>query len=57
LQSGAQVWRRVAGVAAATASFSIGLDISWLGFGTSDHSFLMRYPWGLIRYSLFGYIA
>jgi hypothetical protein len=34
LQSGAQVWRRVSGVATAAASFSIGLDISWLGFGT-----------------------
>jgi hypothetical protein len=34
LQSGAQVWRRVAAAAAAAASFSIGLDISWLGFGT-----------------------
>jgi hypothetical protein len=34
LQSGAQVWRRVAGAAAVAASFSIGLDISWLGFGT-----------------------
>jgi hypothetical protein len=28
---GAQVWRRVVGVAATTTSFSIGLDISWLG--------------------------
>jgi hypothetical protein len=48
LQSGAQVWRRVAGAAEATTSFSIGLDISWLGFGTYDHSFVMRYPWGLM---------
>ena len=31
---GAQVWRRIAGTAAAATSFSIGLDISWLGFGT-----------------------
>jgi hypothetical protein len=54
---GAQVWRRVAGAAAAATSFSIGLDISWLGFGTSDQSFVMRYPWGLMRYSLFGYLA
>jgi hypothetical protein len=54
---GVQVWRRVAGAAAAAASFSIGLDISWLGFGTSDQSFVMRYPWGLMCYSLFGYLA
>jgi hypothetical protein len=54
---GAQVWRRVVGAAAAAASFSIGLDISWLGFGTSDQSFVMRYPWGLMCYSLFGYLA
>jgi hypothetical protein len=54
---GAQVWRRVAGAAAAAASFSIGLNISWLGFGLSDQLFVMRYPWGLIRYSLFGYLA
>jgi hypothetical protein len=54
---GAQVWRRVAGAAAAAASFSIGLDISWLGFETSDQSFVRRYPWGLMRYSLFGYLA
>ena len=54
---GAHVWRRVAGAAAAAASFSIGLDISWLGFGTSDQSFVMHYPWGLMRYSLFLYLA
>jgi hypothetical protein len=48
---GAQVWRRVAGAVAAAASFSIGLNISWLGFGTSDQSFVMRYPWGLMHYS------
>jgi hypothetical protein len=57
LQFGAQVWRRVAGAAAAAASFSFGLDISWLGFGLSDQLFVMRYPWGLMRYSLFGYLA
>jgi hypothetical protein len=34
-----------------------GLDISWLGFGLSDQSFVMRYPWGLMHYSLFGYLA
>jgi hypothetical protein len=36
---------------------SFGLNISWLGFGLSDKSFVMRYPWGLMRYSLFGYLA
>jgi len=36
---------------------SIGLNISWLGFGLSDQLFVMRYPWGLMRYSLFGYLA
>jgi hypothetical protein len=45
------------GAVAATASFSIGLDISWLEFGTSYQLFVMRYPWGLMRYSLFGYLA
>ena len=54
---GAQVWRRVAGAAATAASFSIGLNISWLGFGTSDQSFVLRYPWGEMRCSLFGYLA
>jgi hypothetical protein len=52
-----QFWRRVAGAAAAAASFIIGLDISWLGFGTSDQYFVMRYPWGLMHYSLFVYLA
>ena len=36
---------------------SFVLNISWLGFGTSDHLFVMRYPSGLMRYSLFGYLA
>jgi hypothetical protein len=36
---------------------SIGLNISWLGFGLSDQSFVMRYPWGMMRYPLFGYLA
>jgi hypothetical protein len=57
LQSGEQVWRRVAAAAAAATSFSIVLDISWLDFGTSDQYFVMRYPWGLMHYSLFGYLA
>jgi hypothetical protein len=35
-----------------------GLDISWLGFGLSDQLFfVMRYPWGEMRCSLFGYLA
>jgi hypothetical protein len=34
-----------------------GLDISWLGFGLSDQPFMMCYSWGLMRYSLFGYLA
>jgi hypothetical protein len=34
-----------------------GLDISWLGFGLSDQIFVMRYPWGEMLYSLFGYLA
>ena len=54
---GAQVWRRVADAAAAATSLSIGLDISWLGFGTSDQSFVMRYFWGLMHYCFFGYLA
>jgi hypothetical protein len=38
--------------------FSVfGLDISWLGFGLSDQPFVMRYPWGEMRCSLFGYLA
>jgi hypothetical protein len=36
---------------------SIGLNISWLGFGKSNQSLLMRYPWGKVRYPLFGYLA
>ena len=31
--------------------------ISWLGFGLSDQPFVMRYPWGKVRYPLFGYLA
>jgi hypothetical protein len=36
---------------------SFGLNISWLGFGLSDQLFVMRHPWGKVRYSLFGYLA
>jgi hypothetical protein len=32
-------------------------DISWVVFGLSHHLFVMRYPWGLMHYSLFGYLA
>jgi hypothetical protein len=45
---GSPKWREV---------LSFGLNISWLGFGTSDQLFVMRYPWGLMRYFLFGYLA
>jgi hypothetical protein len=31
--------------------------ISWLGFGLSNHPLLVRYPWGNVRYPLFGYLA
>jgi hypothetical protein len=55
--AGAQVWRRVAGAAAAEEVSVFGLDISWLGFGLSDQLFVMRYPWGEMRCSLFGYLA
>ena len=57
LQSGVQVWRRVVGAAATIASFSFDLNISWLGFGLSDQLFVMCCPWGLMCYSLFGYLA
>jgi hypothetical protein len=57
LQFAAQVWRRVTGEATTAGSFSFVLNISWLGFELSDHLFVMRYPWGLMRYSLFGYLA
>ena len=36
---------------------SFGLNISWLGFGTSDQYFVFLYPWGEMCYSLFGYLA
>jgi hypothetical protein len=29
----------------------------FLGFGLSDQLFVMHYPWGKVRYPLFGYIA
>jgi hypothetical protein len=32
-------------------------NISWLGFGLSDQLLLVRYPWGKVHYSLFGYLA
>ena len=53
LQSSAQVWRRVAAV----ATRSYDWNISQLGFGTYDQLVLVRYPWGNVRYPLFGYLA
>jgi hypothetical protein len=47
---------RRAAVAAAAAS-SLAWTISWLGFGLSDQLLLVRYPWGKVRYPLFGYLA
>ena len=32
-------------------------NISCLGFGLSDQLFVMHYPWGKVRYALFGYLA
>jgi hypothetical protein len=55
----AQFLRRFGGelsIAAAAAS-SYAWTISWLGFGLSDQLLLVRYPWGKVRYPLFGYLA
>jgi hypothetical protein len=49
--------RRVVGAAASASSYVLAWTISWLGFGISDHLLLMRYPWGKVRYPLFGYLA
>jgi hypothetical protein len=38
-------------------NFVLAWTISWLGFGLSDQLLLMRYPWGKVRYPLFGYLA
>jgi hypothetical protein len=52
-----QVWRRAAGAAAAASSYILAWNISWLGFGLSDQLLLVHYPWGKVRYPLFGYLA
>jgi hypothetical protein len=49
--------RRVVIAAAAASSSRLAWTISWLGFGLSDQLLLMRYPWGKVRYPLFGYLA
>jgi hypothetical protein len=43
--------------AAAASSYVLAWNISWLGFGLSDQLLLVRYPWGKVRYPLFGYLA
>jgi hypothetical protein len=53
----AQVWRRVVGAVVAASSYIFAWTISWLKFGLSDQLLLVRYPWGKVRYSLFGYLA
>jgi hypothetical protein len=45
------------GAAAAASSYVLAWNISWLGFGLSDQLLLVRYPWGKVRYPLFGYLA
>ena len=35
----------------------LACTVSWLGFGLSDQLFVMHYPWGKVRYPLFGYLA
>jgi hypothetical protein len=52
-----QVWRRVSIVVAAARKTRLAWTISWLGFGLSDHLLLVHYPWGKVRYPLFGYLA
>ena len=51
----AQVCRRA--TVAVVAANSYAWTISWLGFGLSDQLLLVRYPWGKVRYPLFGYLA
>jgi hypothetical protein len=43
--------------AVAASRYVWSWTISWLGFGLSDQLLLMRYPWGKVRYPLFGYLA
>jgi hypothetical protein len=49
--------RRAAIAAAAASRSRLAWTISWLGFGLSDQLLLVRYPWGKMRYPLFGYLA
>ena len=49
--------RRVVGAAGAASSYVLAWNISWIGFGLSDQLLLVRYPWGKVRYPLFGYLA
>jgi hypothetical protein len=53
----AQVWRRDAIAVVAASRSRLAWTISWLGFGLSDQLLLVRYPWGKVRYPLFGYLA
>jgi hypothetical protein len=53
----AQVWRRVVGATVVASSYVFASNISWIGFGLSDHILLVRYPWGKVCYPLFGYLA
>jgi hypothetical protein len=43
--------------ATAASSYVLAWTISWLGFRLSDQLLLVRYPWGKVRYPLFGYLA
>jgi hypothetical protein len=54
----AQVWRRVVIAAAAASKFRFWLGLS-LGYGLDYliNSCLVHYPWGKVRYPLFGYLA
>jgi hypothetical protein len=54
----AQVWRRAAITATAASRFRFWLGLS-LGYGLDYliSSCLVRYPWGKVRYPLFGYLA
>jgi hypothetical protein len=45
------------GAVVAASSYVLAWNISWLGFGLSDHILLVCYPWGKVRYPLFGYLA
>jgi hypothetical protein len=47
--------RRASIVAATTSRSCLAWTNSWLGFGLSDQLLLMRYPWGKVRYPLFGF--